>query len=193
MLTGLAVAVVALPVAAEVASGSMTSSAELDSPMMISDVNNEEFSPEFDCLSEKCPTGDDVDGRTGVNIPTDGIKSSSGPVHRVVARALNSASLPPSIQQLMYNLLRELDVSNGLTVPHSALINSGTGHSMPIRTIPIALLLQQLHDRSAGLASSSFNPLPIAITPIRKQRGNLKMANRFGKRDRLRLSNRFGK
>lgn len=57
---------------------------------------------------------------------------------------------------------------------------------------PVALLMNLIHSSRNERQPPGRNVID-GITPIRKQRGTqLKMANRFGKRDKLRISNRFG-
>ena len=101
------------------------------------------------------------------------------------------------LPQLVQRYLRELDSTGNApyAIPRFASGNSGSTTVFKSVPYPIAqLLLARL--RSGGLrgaAEVSAEPM-VALTPIRKQRGNqLKMANRFGKRDRLRMSNRFGR
>jgi len=103
--------------------------------------------------------------------------------HQMVARSLDRNAIPPAVNPFMYSLLRELETTN--------FAGSQNGRSMAFKSIPLPLALQILQ---RVREHSATNDQPLIITPIRKQRGNqLKMANRFGKRDRLRMSNRFGR
>lgn len=101
---------------------------------------------------------------------------------------------PQLLPQLVQRYLRELD-STGSAAFAVPRFTGSTGTVFKSVPYPIAqLLLARLRNGGLrGAAEVSAEPM-LALTPIRKQRGNqLKMANRFGKRDRLRMSNRFGR